>query len=203
MRRADALLTADERHELIDYLAHNPCAGDLIEGTGGIRKLRYAAKGKGKSGGVRVIYYMFDDAHPLFALLIYGKNEQADLSPVQHRAVAEFARGDQGGMESAMMGKKNIADELVASMQEALDYARGKRTKARVTKVRVESVDVRASRAKLVLTQEEMAVLLGVSLSGYRKWEQGERQPHGAARTLLRVMAQEPAAVARALKRAA
>ena len=102
-----------------------------------------------------------------------------------------------------MARRKNIAEELVVSMREALAHAGGKPVKARITKVRISPVDVKAIRAKLAMTQEQMALLLGVSLSGYRKWEQGERQPHGAARTLLRVMEQEPAAVARVLKRAA
>jgi hypothetical protein len=51
-RRAEKLLTTEERGALVDYLAENPEAGDEIEGTGGVRKLRYAAKGRGKSGGV-------------------------------------------------------------------------------------------------------------------------------------------------------
>ena len=54
-RRASALLTAEERDGLIGFLAEKPLAGDVIEGTGGVRKVRFAAKGKGKSGGVRVI----------------------------------------------------------------------------------------------------------------------------------------------------
>jgi putative transcriptional regulator len=106
-------------------------------------------------------------------------------------------------MEVVMARKKNVAGELIASMQEALAHAAGKPVKARVTKVRIVPVDVKAIRAKLTMTQAQMALLLGVSVSGYRKWEQGARQPHGAARTLLRVMEQEPAAVARVLKRAA
>jgi len=92
IRRADALLTADERHELIDFLAHNPYAGDLIEGTGGVRKLRYAAKGKGKRGGVRVTYYVFNDNRPLYAPLIYGKNEQVDLSQEQRKSIGAFVQ---------------------------------------------------------------------------------------------------------------
>ena len=56
-RRAEKLLSAEERDELIAYLAANPTAGDLIEGTGGVRKVRFAARGKGKSGGVRVIQF--------------------------------------------------------------------------------------------------------------------------------------------------
>lgn len=50
-RRADALLSADDRDELIVFLAENPLAGDVIKETGGVRKVRFAAKGKGKSGG--------------------------------------------------------------------------------------------------------------------------------------------------------
>jgi hypothetical protein len=56
-----------------------------------VRKVRYAAKGKGKSGGVRVIYYFFDEENPLYAIFLYGKNEQANLTPEQKKAVAAFA----------------------------------------------------------------------------------------------------------------
>lgn len=86
-RRAAVLLSDEERSELIDALAANPMAGDLIVGTGGVRKLRFAAKGKGKSGGVRVIYYFGGGMIPIYALMIYGKNEQADLKPAERMAL--------------------------------------------------------------------------------------------------------------------
>jgi hypothetical protein len=89
-RRAEKLLTADEYAELIFYLAYHPQAGDEIPGTGGIRKVRFAAKGKGKSGGVRAIYYFYNAENPLYALLLYGKNEQADLSSMQKKEAAAF-----------------------------------------------------------------------------------------------------------------
>lgn len=92
-RRAEKLLASDEREELITFLAENPEVGDEIPGTGGVRKVRFAAKGKGKSGGVRVIYYYFDQDNPLYAVLIYGKGEQANLTPDQTKAVAGFAAG--------------------------------------------------------------------------------------------------------------
>ena len=92
-RRAEKLLSAEERDELILYLAANPEAGDEIPGTGGVRKVRFAAKGKGKSGGARVIYYYFDQDNPLYAIFIYGKGEQANLTPDQTRAVAGLAAG--------------------------------------------------------------------------------------------------------------
>ena len=56
-RQIDKLFSEDEKRELIDYLAENPLAGDEIPGTGGVRKVRFAASGRGKRGGARVIYY--------------------------------------------------------------------------------------------------------------------------------------------------
>jgi hypothetical protein len=82
-RRADALLTREERVEL----ARNPQAGDLIPGLGGIRKMRFAGGGQGKRGAYRVIWFVLTDDMPVLALLIYGKNEQANPSPEQRRAM--------------------------------------------------------------------------------------------------------------------
>jgi mRNA-degrading endonuclease RelE of RelBE toxin-antitoxin system len=90
MRRAEKLLSDDERKELIDFLAANPLAGDVIPETGGVRKVRYGGRGKGKRGGYRVIYYVFDEGTPLYALLIYGKDEQDNLTPDQRKAARTF-----------------------------------------------------------------------------------------------------------------
>lgn len=92
-RRAEKLLSDEERDDLITFLAGNPEAGDEMPGTGGVRKVRFAAKGKGKSGGVRVIYYYFDGGNPLYAIFVYGKGEQANLTPDQTKTVADFAAG--------------------------------------------------------------------------------------------------------------
>lgn len=74
------LMTEEERAGLVDYLAHNPVAGDLIQGTGGVRKLRWGLEGRGKRGGACVIYFYHGADLPLFALTAYAKNERADLS---------------------------------------------------------------------------------------------------------------------------
>lgn len=74
------LMTEAEREELVDHLANNPAAGDLIPGTGGVRKLRWGLEGRGKRGGARVIYFYHDSGMPLFALTAYAKNERGDLS---------------------------------------------------------------------------------------------------------------------------
>jgi hypothetical protein len=91
IRRAEKLLSEDEHAGLIAFLASDPEAGDEIVGTGGVRKVRYGAKGKGKSEGVRVVYYFYDQDMPIYALLVYGKNERANLTAKQRRAVAAFA----------------------------------------------------------------------------------------------------------------
>jgi len=90
-RRAEKLLSVEEHEELVFNLALHPESGDEIPGTGGVRKVRFAAKGKGKSGGVRVIYYFYDEENPFHALFLYGKNEQVDLTPEQKKAVTGFA----------------------------------------------------------------------------------------------------------------
>ena len=74
------IMSDAERMLLVDYLAYNPAAGDLIQGTGGVRKLRWALEGLGKSGGARVIYFYHDAGMPVFALAAYAKNDRSDLS---------------------------------------------------------------------------------------------------------------------------
>jgi hypothetical protein len=79
------ILSDAEHDALILYVAHNPEEGDLIPGMGGLRKLRWAAKGKGKRGGSRVIYYFHNLDVPLFLMAIFAKNVQTDLSSEQKR----------------------------------------------------------------------------------------------------------------------
>jgi hypothetical protein len=90
IKRADELLSALERKSVIDYLAEYPRAGDLMEGTGGIRKLRWGRGNRGKSGGVRVIYYYHDERIPLYLLTLFGKNEQANLSKSDRNLLAQL-----------------------------------------------------------------------------------------------------------------
>ena len=90
-RQADKLFSEDERRELIDYLAEHPLAGDEIPGTGGVRKMRFGVFGRGKRGGVRVIYFFGGGRMPIYTLLAYSKADKTDLSPGERRAVAKLA----------------------------------------------------------------------------------------------------------------
>ena len=90
IRQAQKLLSESERQDVLNYLAAHPKDGDLIEGTGGIRKLRWGRGGRGKSGGVRVIYYYHSDAMPLYLLTLFAKNEQDNLSKAERNELAKL-----------------------------------------------------------------------------------------------------------------
>lgn len=90
IRRAEKLLSASERLDIINYLAAHPKAGDLMEGTGGIRKLRWGRGAHGKSGGVRVIYYVHSDLMPLYLLTVFAKNERTNISKAERNVLAEL-----------------------------------------------------------------------------------------------------------------
>ena len=94
-RRADALLEWEDRATLIGTLASDPMAGALVPGLGGIRKLRFAPAGRGKSGGFRVIYYFASVNRPILALLTYAKNEQANIKPQQQKALLALIAADK------------------------------------------------------------------------------------------------------------
>jgi hypothetical protein len=87
IRHAAAVLLEPERAMLIAHLGANPEAGQLIPGTGGVRKIRWATRGRGKRGGARVIYYYHNSAVPLFLLDVYAKHEKADLSAADKRSL--------------------------------------------------------------------------------------------------------------------
>ena len=77
----------DDRYRLMQAtLMANPSAGDLIRGSGGIRKLRWAAAGTGKHGGLRVIYYCITAHERILLLTMYRKSEVSDLTPAEVRA---------------------------------------------------------------------------------------------------------------------
>jgi hypothetical protein len=91
-RRADELLTADERDAVIDLVAYEPTCGDLIPGTGGLRKVRIGRGRSGKRGGARVIYYFYNEDFPILLMALYAKNEKGDLTARERKESARFAR---------------------------------------------------------------------------------------------------------------
>lgn len=82
-RQITGLLSDDELNALQWALMADPESGDLIRGSGGLRKLRWAGSGRGKRGGLRVIYYWHVSGSTILLLLAYPKNEQDNLTPAQ------------------------------------------------------------------------------------------------------------------------
>lgn len=85
---ASAGLSDDEVLEMVSWLALNPLAGAIMPGTGGARKVRFAGKGKGKSGGFRTIHYYGGEEIPLFLLALIDKGERDNLSKAERNALA-------------------------------------------------------------------------------------------------------------------
>jgi len=82
-------LSDDEFSEMQQFLLRNPEAGDVIQETGGLRKLRWidSRRGKGKRGGVRVIYYWYFGEQQFWLFTIYDKDEAADISREQKKVL--------------------------------------------------------------------------------------------------------------------
>jgi len=91
IRQAQKIWSDEDRVALIDHMARNPDSGDVIPGTGGVRKLRWARTGSGKRGGTRVIYFYHDMDRPLYLLLAYAKAQASDMDADEKKAVAAFA----------------------------------------------------------------------------------------------------------------
>lgn len=89
-RELDGLLSEEERSTLIDHLAFDPECGDVIPGTGGLRKFRWRCAGKGSSKGLRVIYYFRDLNMPLYVLAVYSKGEVIRLTKREEREMARL-----------------------------------------------------------------------------------------------------------------
>ena len=86
------LLDDDEYRALQLALIFRPEQGAIIPGSGGLRKLRWGGKGRGKRGGLRVIYYQAKEADTFYMLFVYQKNEQEDLTPTQLRVLGRLVR---------------------------------------------------------------------------------------------------------------
>jgi hypothetical protein len=93
-KRVDRDFSAEEYRALQLHLVARPDAGQVIPGTGGLRKLRWSARGQGKRGGARIIYFWFVARARIYLLAIYAKNEQDDLSAEEKRVLRGLVEAD-------------------------------------------------------------------------------------------------------------
>lgn len=90
-KQITALLDDADYRQLQVTLALKPRAGDIIRGSGGLRKIRWAVRGRGKSGGIRAIYYLVADEE-IYFLFAYAKNKQEDLDSGQLRILRKLVK---------------------------------------------------------------------------------------------------------------
>lgn len=90
LKEARKLLTEAELSSLVEYIAANPESGSVIQGSGGLRKMRWAFGNKGKSGGARVIYYYWKSEYEAYALDIYAKSNQENISKAQIKSLLKI-----------------------------------------------------------------------------------------------------------------
>lgn len=83
LRKAAGLLADEERLLLIAFVGANPEAGDVIPESGGVRKVRWAPRERGKRGGFRVVYYFHNETFPVFLLTVYSKSQKANLTKAE------------------------------------------------------------------------------------------------------------------------
>jgi len=90
IRQSRDIWTDEETMSFVDFIARNPEAGDVIQETGGVRKVRWGRKGGGKRGGVRVVYFYRSVDAPLYLLMVYAKARKEDLTPEEKKIVRSF-----------------------------------------------------------------------------------------------------------------
>lgn len=90
--RAKVLLSQAQREDLAVMVAEDPKCGDVMTGTGGCRKARFALDHRGKSGSIRFVYLNCDETTPIFLLALFAKNEKSNLSKAERNALAKVTR---------------------------------------------------------------------------------------------------------------
>jgi hypothetical protein len=98
-------MSEDQHERIVRRIAENPRQGDVISGTGGARKVRFAGRGKGKSGGYRVVTYFAADDVPVLLLTLINKGERADLSQAERNALRMELQGFAEDYRSGVKAK--------------------------------------------------------------------------------------------------
>lgn len=120
IKAADAEgMSENERQAIANAIARDPLAGDVIPGTGGARKIRFAGHGKGKSGGFRVITYYGGDDIPVFLLACYGKGTKSNLT-----------KQEKNKMRAVLIGLPERHRQMVRQQLKILGQSRQKHEKA-------------------------------------------------------------------------
>lgn len=202
-RRAD-YLDEDAFSGLQQALMVNPEAGEVIEGTGGLRKVRFAdaRRAKGKRGGLRVIYYYWTGGPEFWLFTLYGKDEMADLSPKQRAELKERLKGETQDEEKDVRKKRDLFDELMEGFDALAERRAGKRTlRTHVLRVKpapkITARELAKVRRNMNLSRGLFARYLRANVRTVENWEQGRAKPNAQAALLIRMVQRFPDTVRR------
>jgi putative transcriptional regulator len=192
----------------------NPEAGDVIPGTSGLRKLRFAdeKRSKGKRGGMRVIYYWWDTGSQFWLFTVFDKDEMSDLTASERKALKEMIKRELEARRKTMKRaiktkpKRGAARDLFAELREGMealtDARQGKRT------LRTHAMEFRPApkitpqelirlRRSLKLSRALFAVYLRTNVRTLENWEQGRAKPNAQAALLINLVKRYPDTVER------
>jgi len=177
-------------------LMDDPSAGDVIQGTGGLRKLRWTDKrrGKGKRGGLRVIYFYWVRGLEFWLFTLYDENEMNDLS-----------KKDRETLEGLLKKKRNLMAELTEGFVALADQRTGKRTlRTHVVQTKatpkMSAKELSALRERMNLSRALFAKYLRTNVRTLENWEQGRARPNAQAALLIRMVERYPDTVERLAK---
>lgn len=173
----------DERAEFASFIAQNPEVGAVIRGSGGVRKVRWAREGAGKSGSS--ISHATKQARFISSLFMQSQSQRTFHSSHSRRFVVPSKSKKLNPSEiAAFEAKRDIGAEILQSIKD-MKAGKGKMVVSSATE----------ARQATGLSQSQFANLLGVSVRTLQGWEQGRKQPSGAARTLLAIARTNPKVV--------
>lgn len=92
INKSEAFMDQQSKDDFISYIASNPAQGDIITGTGGVRKIRWGNKNQGKRSGARIIYYYYNERLPLFLFTAYAKNQKVNLTATEKKTLANIVK---------------------------------------------------------------------------------------------------------------
>jgi len=204
MRRSDYL--DDDGYRILQYaLLENPQQGAMIPGSGGFRKLRWpdARKSKGKRGGLRIVYYYFEDERQVWFAVIFDKDKAIDLTSEEKRVLGAAVRAElKLRRQWQMKEKRRLFDDLMESVEDMRLHREGKITLRSHTlemspPLEIDSETIRTTRKKLKVSRAVFAHGLRVSPRTLENWEQGRAKPNAQAAALILMVKKYPDTFAR------
>ena len=187
-------LNDDDLLHLQIMLLKDPESGPVIEGTGGIRKVRFPLENRGKSGSARICYTDFAEYEVTYLITAFTKKDQENLTDEEKSVLRKLVKS----LREAERDRKEIVmstlfEDLQEGLLQAIDYAKGQGP-ARVVTYKIDPItefdkeQIRQIRMNAQMTQHVLADYLGVSVKTVEAWERGRTHPTGPACRLLSLL---------------